>query len=270
VAKTPAPPDVRPSVDRASRLRPSLPRERVAAARIPSGVLGLDDLVDGGFPPFRTVLLCGDIGTGKTTFGLQFVMEGVKRGESTVFVSVDEKPRHLVEDTRRLGWDLGSAVEQRQLTLLDASPFFTSMRGRHRLDARQVASDLSLQVRRAQATRLVVDGAASLSPEAGEGVEDFFRSLVASLEDNLGCTSILTVRTAGGRHSSAVGSIAERLTSGVIELKVGPPEGTEPIGGLRGNVRRSLEVRKMRGAPVALGEWPFDIVDGRGIVLFGH
>ncbi len=233
----------------------------VGAARVPSGVPGLDELIGGGFPFHRTVLLSGDIGTGKTTFGLQFLMEGATRGEAGVLVSVDENPRHVLEDARRFGWDVDGAPDRRLVTVLNASPCFTALRGRNGLDARHVASDLTEQIRRVKASRLVIDGATSLVPDGAPvgAVEDFVRSLIASLEDNLGCTTVLTARTSASTHTSPAGPTAERLTSGVIELKLGP---------LGGRVGRSLLVRKMRGAPMTLfGERPFDIVDGRGLVL---
>ena len=243
-------------------------------ARVPSGVPGLDDLVGGGFPRHRSVLVCGDIGTGKTTFGLQFLMAGVERGEAGVLVSVDEKPQHVIEDARGFGWDVAGAVEQRRLTILDASPFFMALRSKSALDARHVAGDLTQQVRHAMASRLVIDGVTSLAPAGNSdaAADDFIRSLVLSLEDNLECTTLLTTRTtAAGAHPSAVGSSAEQLTSGVIELKLGPVVDLGELGGcFPGWRRRSLRIRKMRGAPSAIDERPFDIADGRGLVLRDH
>jgi circadian clock protein KaiC len=197
------------------------------------------------------VLVYGDIGTGKTTFGLQFLMEGARRGDAGLLVSVDEKPHHVIEDARRFGWDV-----QPRVTVLEASPYFTALRGRNGVDARHVASDLTEQVRRAGASRLVIDGAASLFADGAlaASADDFLRSLIVALEDNLGCTTVLTMRTSAGAHTSPAGPTAERLTSGVIDLK------------LESN-RRALLVRKMRGASTPLDERPFDIVDGRGIVL---
>jgi circadian clock protein KaiC len=241
-------------------VRSNLPSE----ARVPTGVPGLDELVGGGFPRHRTVLIGGDIGTGKTTFGLQFLVAGAARGEAGVLVSVDEKPQHVIEDARRFGWDVDGAVDRRLLTVLDASPFFMALRARSALDARHVASDLAQQVRHAKASRLVIDGVTSLAPAAADAaaVEDFIRSLILSLEDNLECTTILTTRTTAGAEPSVVGSSAERLTSGVIELKLGPVADLEELGR-----RRSLLVRKMRGAPTDVDERPFAIVDGRGVVM---
>ena len=227
---------------------------RVAETRVTSGIPGLDALIGGGFPRHRAVLVCGDIGTGKTTLGLQFLMAGVSRGEGGVLVSIDEKPQHVIEDARRFGWDMSGAADRGLLTVLDASPFFMALRMKRALDARHVASDLAQQVRQVEASRLVIDGATSLAPDlTAAGMEDFVRSLILSLEDNLECTTVLTARTADGAHPTLAGSSAERLASGVIELRQG--------------ARRSLLVRKMRGAPTATDERPLEIVDGRGIVL---
>jgi circadian clock protein KaiC len=236
----------------------------MAEGRVPSGVPGLDELIGGGFPLHRTVLLCGDIGTGKTTLGLQYLMAGVARDEAGVLVSVDEKPQHVIEDARRFGWSVDDAVDRRLLTVLDASPFFMALRAKSALDARHVASDLAQQVRHASARRLVIDGVTSLVPGTSDAAatEDFIRSLILSLEDNLECTTVLTTRTTAGAHPTIVGSSAERLASGVIELKLGPVADLEELGR-----RRSLLVRKMRGAPSAIDEQTLDIVDGRGAVL---
>jgi KaiC/GvpD/RAD55 family RecA-like ATPase len=152
------------------------------------------------------------------------------------------------------------AAGRQLVTVLEASPCFTELRGKKGLDARHVAGDLTQQIRRVKASRLVIDAVSSLAPDGAPaaGVEDFLRSLIASLEDNLGCTTVLTARTSAGMYTSPVGPTAERLTSGVIELKLGPFEK---------RISRSLTVRKMRGAPMTLGERAFDIVDGRGLVL---
>ncbi len=235
----------------------------LAVDRTSSGVPGLDRLLEGGFPANRSVVLYGATGTGKTTFGLQFLADGLQRGESGAFVSVDEKPRHLLQDAAALGLDLEAGPHRERLTVLDASPYFTSTRNgnwtRSGIDAREVASDLVQHVRTIGARRLVIDSLTSLvPPEMSRGqVYDYLRSLIQSLEDNLGCTILLTCRAS--RLDPQGGAEAARcLASGIIELRL-----------LRrgGEFLRMLSVRKMRGTSLDLTERPFCIERGSGLSL---
>ena len=96
----------------------------MARPRVATGVVGLDQMLQGGLPQGKSYLLTGEPGTGKTTFSAQFMLEGLKQGENGIYISVDEKPAHVVEDAESLGWDLRTPVEQGKLTLLDVSPYF--------------------------------------------------------------------------------------------------------------------------------------------------
>ena len=94
--------------------------------RASSGLPGLDDLIEGGFPANRVILVRGQAGTGKTTLGLQFLMEGVERREPGVLVSVDQKPQHVIEEAAQFGWDLAGASARGMLSVLDASRYFSA------------------------------------------------------------------------------------------------------------------------------------------------
>lgn len=100
----------------------------MARSRVPTGIDGLDHILSGGLPQGKSYLLTGEPGTGKTTFSAGFILEGLKRGENGIYISVDEKPAHVVEDAESLGWDLRTPVEQGKLTLLDVSPYFNWVR----------------------------------------------------------------------------------------------------------------------------------------------
>lgn len=231
--------------------------------RVTSGVEGLDPLLDGGFPANRSVLVCGEIGTGKTTLATQFLIEGIAHGEPGVLVAVDAKPRHVLEDAARFGWDLQAAADRKMLAILDASPYFTVSRSRTGgLDPRQVASDLTQQVRRTRAKRLVIDSITSLVPPDAPAseVHDFLRSLFFSLEDSLQCTVLLTSWAGARQTNPLVASYAEFLASGVLDLK---------LASQGDRFRRTLFVRKMRGTPTDLTVHGFDIEPGRGLVLDG-
>lgn len=71
------------------------PRIRPHAERVPSGVGALDTMLSGGFVPQRPYLIVGPSGTGKTTLALEFLCEGVRRGEETLLVTLEEPPNEM-------------------------------------------------------------------------------------------------------------------------------------------------------------------------------
>ena len=73
-----------------------------------TGVAGLDDVLGGGLTPNRLYLLEGTPGAGKTTIALQFLMEGARRGESVLYVTLSETETELQGVARSHGWNLSS------------------------------------------------------------------------------------------------------------------------------------------------------------------
>lgn len=224
------------------------------SSRVTTGTRELDALLEGGFPANRAILLAGESGTGKTIFALRFVAAGIAQGEAAVYVSLDQKPQHLLDDVRRIAGGLDAAVSAGMLTVLDASPYFTASRNKNRtlpIDARNVATDLSHQVAKVKATRLVIDSLTSLvPPDLTRGAaQDYLRSLILAFEDNLGCTVLLTSRTMTA-DPQGIGETAEYLVSGVVLLRMLPTNGGH---------RRTLFVKKMRNTHVDPTEMPFDI-----------
>lgn len=93
-----------------------------ADARVPTGIPNFDAMIGGGFVPQAAVLLRGAPGTGKTTFGLQYLLEGVRCGEPGLFISFEEFPQSLYRDAASLGWDLKAHEATGALRLLFTSP----------------------------------------------------------------------------------------------------------------------------------------------------
>src|SRR5262245_10000993 len=73
---------------------------------VPSGTPGLDDVMRGGFRPYGLYLIEGDPGSGKTTLSLQFMMEGVRRGERCMYVTLSEDEKELRAAAASHGWSL--------------------------------------------------------------------------------------------------------------------------------------------------------------------
>ena len=91
--------------------------------RISSGIKGMDKLIEGGFELGSVILLAGGPGTGKTTFCLQFLMEGAKKGENGLFVSFEETEDDLIRDAKNYNWDLAPVVKSKKVIVLHFSPF---------------------------------------------------------------------------------------------------------------------------------------------------
>jgi circadian clock protein KaiC len=75
-------------------------------ARVSTGSFGLDDILGGGLDPERVYLIEGRPGTGKTTLALQFLLEGVRRGERCLYVTLSESESELRAVVGRHGWTL--------------------------------------------------------------------------------------------------------------------------------------------------------------------
>lgn len=90
--------------------------------RVTSGVLNFDEMLGGGFVRESAVLLRGAPGTGKTTLGLQFLIEGTRRDEPGLFVSFEEFPQSLYRDATSVGWNLPALEEEGNLHMIFTSP----------------------------------------------------------------------------------------------------------------------------------------------------
>ena len=230
--------------------------------RVSTGIPGLDPLIEGGFPAGKSYLITGESGTGKSIFCMQFVLKGLMEGEKAVYVAVDEKPADILEEAGSLGWDLMKYFEQKDLLILDASPYFTARMGAGKekeVDVQKTVGDLASYVKRMGATRVVIDpvGPLILSRDSMYRAQEHIRTLVHSLQDNMGTTNLFTSYPMGSGGGVDQGA-EEFLVSGVVVLSVAR---------MQNRLARTLLVRKMRGTSIDLIEHQFNIVREKGIVL---
>lgn len=85
--------------------------------RVRTGIPGFDDLIEGGIPAGFFVVVTGPPGTGKTTFSLQFLLEGVKNKEKCIYFSFEEKVEQLINQSVSYGWDIGNYIEKGYLEI---------------------------------------------------------------------------------------------------------------------------------------------------------
>src|SRR4028118_1229612 len=82
------------------------PNGEAAPARMATGVVGLDDILEGGLPANRLYLIEGEPGAGKTTLALQFLMEGARGGETGLYVTLSETKEELEAVAASHDWSL--------------------------------------------------------------------------------------------------------------------------------------------------------------------
>ncbi len=90
--------------------------------KCPTGIPGLDELLDGGFPRRRSILLSGSCGTGKTIFGVQYLYNGILQyNEPGILVTLEQDPKELKQDMMNFGFDLQKLENEGKLAIIDAS-----------------------------------------------------------------------------------------------------------------------------------------------------
>ena len=238
----------------------------IRTERVPTGITGLDQLIEGGFPKGRSVLVTGDPGTGKTIFSLQFLVDGLARGEKGIYVAADEEPLDILEQAASLGWDLEKHVEKKELAILNAGAYLSSVGGaskERQIDVHKAIGDLAGFVHRLEAKRLVLDPAGPfvLLRDISARIQDQTRLLIKLLRTSMQTTNVLTSYAVPRTGERTMHGIEEYLVAGAIVLEMIWKDG---------RLARSFIVEKMRCTDVKPAQHEFDIVKGRGVVLLSQ
>ncbi|HEV8719646.1 MAG TPA: ATPase domain-containing protein [Candidatus Binatia bacterium] len=232
----------------------------MVSERISTGIAGLDRLLHGGYIKGRSHLLTGDTGTGKTIACLQFLIHSLNLGEKAVYVTVDERPAEILESGASFSWDFQQHIQDKNLVILDASPYFGARSGSEKgIDPQKIVADLGSYARRLGATLLIIDPITPLilPTDASSSSQDQGRSLMQLIQSQLNTTNLFTAHLTAAAQSSSNG-IEQFLASGVLVFKTVE---------LNGRFERTLTIRKMRGTAVEPADYPFVLVQNDGIVL---
>jgi circadian clock protein KaiC len=227
--------------------------------RIGTGIAELDRLIEGGLRKGKTYLVVGEPGTGKSVFGLQFLVHGLRQKEKGLYVVVDEKPADVIEQAASLGWDLAPYIESKEFLILDASAYFNNrLDDGKSLDVQKVLADLNTYIMRLGASRLVIDpvGPLLFANDAAARALDQARMLFYGLQANTKTTNLLTTYAV----QRNVRGIEEYLVSGtfVLEMEL-----------VNSRFVRTLTIEKMRSTALEPAQYVFNIAQDRGIALHG-
>jgi KaiC/GvpD/RAD55 family RecA-like ATPase len=242
--------------------------------KVATGINGLDELVGGGFPEGRTILVIGGPGSGKTILCSQFLYKGIYESqENAVFLSLDESKDSFYTEMQQFGWDFQKAEGERKFAFVDATRMSRvamlkeklykeetkSLRGKQ-LSIDKLIEELQAKIAQTNAKRAVVDTLAALIYRIPDPIErrTTIVDLIESLAD-LKVTSLITTEL--GYLSLERNALEEEfLVHGVIMMQTIFTGGT---------TTRAIQVEKMRGAKANPSLVPYTI-DRSGIEVFAN
>lgn len=223
--------------------------------RIKLGIDGLDEMIRGGVPERSLIVTIGGAGTGKTTFGLQFLNRGLTQDENCVYITLEESYDRIVTSASEKGWDFESYVEDGQLAIVDIDPIEMAN------SLQSIRGELPRLVEDFDADRLVLDSVSLLEmmydDQATRRTEvyDFTKALKRS-----GVTTMLTSEASEQTPFASRFGIIEYLTDAVIVLRYVRPEDFR-------ETRLAVEIQKIRDASHSRETKPYDITD-EGIAVY--
>ena len=225
---------------------------------ITTGIAGFDDVLCGGLIPNRVYLVEGDPGAGKTTLALQFLLEGVRRHEPTMFVTLSESKEELRSSAASHGWNLDG------IHILEVIPSEESLTPDARytmfhpseVELAETTKTVLAEARRINPTRLVFDSLSELRLLAEHPLR--YRRQVLALKQHF-TRHQQTVLFIDDRTGSDSDMQLYSIAHGVISL--------DSVVAEYGALRRRLQVRKLRGCSYREGFHDFVIRKG-GLQVF--
>lgn len=227
--------------------------------KLETGIPGFDLISEGGLPLGRTTLVVGSAGCGKTVFSCQFLVEGIKRGETGIYVSFEESPKNIRKNMRGFGWDIAKWEEEGKWIFVDASPEPGKnpyISGDY--DLSPLLARIHYAIEKVKATRVSMDSLGAIFsylPDKSQVRDDLF--IIASALRDVKATAILTSERDREYGSISTHGVEEYVADNVIILRNVLIEEKR---------RRTLEILKYRGSSHQQGEFPFTILPDQGFV----
>jgi KaiC domain protein len=220
--------------------------------RLDLGVDGLDRMIQGGIPERSLIVAMGSAGTGKTTFGLQFLHRGLEDGERAVFITLEESRERVITSATEKGYAFDEHVAEGRLAVVDVDPIEMAN------SLASIRNELPALVEQFDASRLVLDSVSLLEmmyedrAKRRNEIYDFARSLKEA-----GVTALLTSEASAETAYASRYGIVEYLTDAVFVLQYVRPDDFR-------ETRLAIEIQKIRDANHSREKKPYEIT-GEGI-----
>ena len=222
-----------------------------------TGIEGLDHILVGGLPRNRVYLIQGDPGVGKTTLGLQFLLEGVRTGETALYITLSETAEELKAVADSHGWDVSEVhvyeqlVGEEELSEEDITVFYPA-----EIELGETIKEMLKAVERIKPQRVVLDSLSEIRLLAQSTLR--YRKQILALKQFFAGRNV-TVLFLDDRTSELNDLQLQSVPHGVIELERYTP--------LYGAARRRMQLLKIRGLNFRDGYHDFSILTG-GIIVY--
>lgn len=218
--------------------------------RVRTGIEGVDELVNGGFPRGQTILVTGGAGTGKSTFAMQYIYRGAKvYDEPGIYVSLEETIPSIRKNATAYGWDVETLEKDQRISLIEVSP---AVGGQiRRIEPADVFSLVQDHWKKMGAKRIVIDPITVFGMQTDSAMQlrqDLIR--FSSLLKQLETTTLFVTEIPEDSQALSRYGVEEFISDGVVVLYY------SRVGGLR---VRGIEIRKMRGTAHKEGIFPIKI-----------
>ncbi|WXG47104.1 MAG: RAD55 family ATPase [Candidatus Atabeyarchaeum deiterrae] len=240
--------------------------------RIPSGILGLDAALDGGFPEGTMISLGGDIGTGTSTFCLQVVWSWLTTGGAAAYFCVDDPPETVVNHFKSYGWNVERYIEKKQLTVFDTNTVTShlsskpegqngvaerrALLGKYLGDVREQLHSLGTNNNTALPTLGVIDSLSSVAPYIDLRSAYVFAHMIAEYIRKSEDLLIAVVHT--GAFEANIVCACNSVADGIIRLESALT---------KGEVKRQLRIEKMAFTQIPPKTLEYKITSKNGIKI---